>query len=174
MGENKGFKKESEILVTFLNFVDASFPWDQTTPIGYFAEVCFAVLNNQVILTVDNQVLLIFVFMCKNYFAFAEMYANFIDEFDWTQGMQKSSDSIRKLVDFHSDIKRWVKYKFSLTLSSHFFVLSIRRLFMETCSVFSFSIANMFVVTVVVLASCLFIFEMVLNSRLFKLSHFIH
>lgn len=45
---------------------------------------------------------------------------------------------------------------------------------METCSVFSFSIANMFVVTVVVLASCLFIFEMVLNSRLFKLSHFIH
>lgn len=106
----KDLKKKGKFL-TLLDFVHTRLPWDQTTPIGYFGEICIALLHGQMILAVDNQVLLIFVFLCKNNFAFTEMFANFIDQFGRIHGMQQKCDSIRKLVDFHNDIKRFVKFK---------------------------------------------------------------
>lgn len=104
--------------------------------------MCFAALHDQVILTVDNQVLLIFVFLCKNNFAFAEMFADFVDEIDWTQGMQKSFDSIRNLVDFHNDVKRWVKFEIVHLRSVNFSITSCAGYFPESamCSASAFVI----------------------------------
>lgn len=81
-------------------------PWDQTTPIGYFAELGFSILNMEIYWIVGCQVLLLFVFLCKNNFIFSAMFVSFLDEFDQTREIQKKCDLIRKIIGFHMNIKR--------------------------------------------------------------------
>lgn len=92
-------------LITFLSY---SLPWNQTTPLGYLGEIGFFILSMELLWSVGGQVLLLFISLCKNNFVFSDMYGSFIDEFDQTDEMQDKCDLIRKLVDFHNDVKRWL------------------------------------------------------------------
>lgn len=85
-----------------------SLPWDQSTPLGYFGEVCVATSNELIFWIVAPQILFLFVFLCKNNFIFAEMFVSFLDEFDelHKQKIQQKCDLLRKLIDFHNGIKR--------------------------------------------------------------------
>lgn len=83
-----------------------SLPWDQTTPLGYFGEICIFILNIEVFWAVGGHVLLLFICLCENNFVFSDMFVSFIEGFDQLDGMQKKCDSIRNLVGFHNDVKR--------------------------------------------------------------------
>lgn len=83
-----------------------SLPWDQTTPLGYFGEIWFTIINEQVFWIASSQVLLLFIFLCANNFAFSEMFAGFVDEFDQAKKKQMKYEAIRKIVDFNNDVKR--------------------------------------------------------------------
>lgn len=67
--------------------------------------MCVAILNEQVFWGIAYQVLFLFVFVCKNMFAFSAMFVSFIEEFDETEEMQKKYDLMRKMIDFHNDVK---------------------------------------------------------------------
>lgn len=82
-------------------------PWDQTTPLGYFGEIGFFIVNIELFWSISGEMFLFFIFLCENNFTFAEMYASFIDEFDQSEGMQEKCDLIRKSVDFHNDVKKY-------------------------------------------------------------------
>lgn len=90
-----------------ISFHSHSLPWDQTTPIGYCGEICFSILNIEVFWAVGAQVLLLFIFLCKNNFAFCAMFESFVNEFHKMKDMRKKHDAIRKLVNFHNNVKRY-------------------------------------------------------------------
>lgn len=83
-----------------------SLPWDQTTPLGYFGEMCVTIVNEQLIWAVGGQTFLLFAALCANIFAFSEMFAEFVDEFDRVKKKQMKYEAIRKIVDFQNDVKR--------------------------------------------------------------------
>lgn len=80
-------------------------PWNQTTPIGYFFEMGFSIINLEAFWVVAGQILLIFIFMCRNNLIFAEMFVDYLNEFDHLENMQEKHKVIHKLIAFHTDIK---------------------------------------------------------------------
>lgn len=92
------------IIIDFLS-ID-SLPWDQTTPIGYFGEICFSLLNVEAFWVVGGQILLLFVFICRNNFVFTEMFQSYLKEFEQSESTQEKHEIIRKIIAFHTDIKR--------------------------------------------------------------------
>lgn len=61
------------------------------------------------VLAVNSRILILFIFLCENNFAFSGMFVNFLeefDEFDELDDMQKKYDLLRKLIDFQNDVKR--------------------------------------------------------------------
>lgn len=55
---------------------------------------------------VGGQILLLFIFTCRNNFVFKEMFVSFLDEFEQLENTQEKYDAIRKLIAFHTDVKR--------------------------------------------------------------------
>lgn len=98
--------------------INVSLPWDQTTPLGYFGEMCFSIMNLEAFWIVGGQILLLFIFVCRNNFIFAEMFVSFLNEFDQLENMQEKHIAIQNLIAFHTDVKRWYKTLCSILTQS--------------------------------------------------------
>lgn len=105
IGRNFINKINSKFLESKL-FSCHSLPWNQRTPLGYLGEIIFSIINMEAFLIVSAEVILIFIFMCKNNFIFTAMFVDFIEEFDRAHKRREKNDVIRKLVQFHNNVKR--------------------------------------------------------------------
>lgn len=86
-----------------------SLPWNQKSWFGYIGEITVDVIIFTVALTIFGQLFLLFISICVHFFTFTEMFESFVNELDSLTEEKKKTDSFRKLIEFHVDIKRCVK-----------------------------------------------------------------
>lgn len=82
-----------------------SLPWDQQTPVGYFGEIIIAIALPEIFSVVLQMLLLLFISVCLHYFAFGEMFQEFVTEVDISSESHGQRESVRKLIAFHNQIK---------------------------------------------------------------------
>lgn len=152
-----------------------SFPWNQTTPIGYLAELCFHLVSAQVYLLSNGIFLLLFISICWNHRTFYIMFQHSIDGLSQTK---KETDKVLlcDLIRFHMSIKKWVSIWFEGFSKDFFFIFIIKLVlskdnilfkeesewnkfliffswFLETADVFSFYILIQLICSMILLAS---------------------
>lgn len=64
------------------------------------------IFSNLVFIT--GQLFLLFISICLHTFTFNEMFASFVNKLDSSTGRRHKTDAIRKLIEFHLVVKRWV------------------------------------------------------------------
>lgn len=77
-----------------------SLPWNQTTPAGYFAEMCVSILFSYVYLILTGIPLLLFISMCIHHQAFLEMFKHWIGK-----SVQCDAKLLCDLIRFHISAK---------------------------------------------------------------------
>lgn len=92
-----------EVRNSMLNFL--SLPWNQTTFVGYFLEICFGNLAILTYMLANGAVLLLFMSMCIHHRAFFKMFKQFIYEAKRCDDKQ----FLCKLMQLNISAKEWVK-----------------------------------------------------------------
>lgn len=89
-----------------LPFFHYSLPWNQSTYLGYFAEMTFDAVNYESYLLVNGVILLFFMFMCYHHQAFYEIFKRSIAEIDCCyDGINFSKKNLCDFIEFHISIK---------------------------------------------------------------------
>lgn len=90
----------------FIKFSN-SLPWDQSTPIGYFAEICYDIFVSQSYLIFNGAFLILFVSLCYHFRTFDEMNEHLIEKISDSAQMIKANRKILcTAVDFQCTIRR--------------------------------------------------------------------
>lgn len=82
-----------------------STPWDQQTPIGYFAIILFSNLAAQAYLLTNGITLLLFISICLQHRAFYKVVEHSLRKLDYKDGKRLDKESLCKLIRFHMMIK---------------------------------------------------------------------
>ena len=94
-------------IIHFIEF-RCRLPWNQESFFGYIGEigVDFIVANNFIFIA--GQFFLLFISICVHVFTFNKMFGSFTNELDDSNEAANKFKSIRKLIDFHMEIKECV------------------------------------------------------------------
>lgn len=82
-----------------------SFPWNQTTIIGYFAELSFGVLSAESYLIAIGSLVLLFISLCQHFHGFSQMYQLLLDEFNCPTDERITQQRLCKLIKSHVSVK---------------------------------------------------------------------
>lgn len=80
----------------------SSLPWNQTTILGYFGEICFTVIASETYLIVTGVFLILFISICNHHQAFYDIFKQSINECN-----RHDEKFIRGLIQFHISTKRY-------------------------------------------------------------------
>lgn len=75
-------------------------PWNQMTPFGYFAEICFALITAFAYMVANGPLLLLFISMCFHHVAFYK-------RFQYTTEKLNSSDNIFNVEQYLCELIRF-------------------------------------------------------------------
>lgn len=149
-----------ELLVSFFFL---SLPWNQDSIFGYVGEIFAVILTFNVLTISAGQLFMIFISICIHFFTFNEMFASFVDELGNATKEKKTTASIQKLIEFHTNIKGYVcvmcvVYEIFCKFYEpiHFF-----RFFLNSRDAFSFYFGIIFIFNILGVASLLFLIELV-------------
>lgn len=82
-----------------------SFPWDQSTPLGYFGEVCFSILPGEAYIYINGMLALLFVSLCLLYRAFYERFQYTLNQLKRPDKRRNDRKLLCNLIQFHKSIK---------------------------------------------------------------------
>lgn len=99
-----------------------SLPWNQESFIGYIGEILVDILLCCTFISVGGQFFLIFIALCVHFFTFNEMFASFVNELDRSTEDTKKTALIRKLIEFHVDIKGYESKISAISLTGQLIV----------------------------------------------------
>lgn len=85
-----------------------SLPWNQESFFGYVGEIFVDVIICGTFVILYGQFSLLFISLCIHFFTFNEMFASFVKEVDNSADEMNKTELIRKLIEFHIDIKGYV------------------------------------------------------------------
>lgn len=93
-----------------------SLPWNQTTPLGYLAEICFQMLCGEAYLTFNGSVILLFISMCLYHQAFYKMFQYSMRKMNQPpdEGQQDTKGVLCNFIRFHISVKEWVFFTHSI------------------------------------------------------------
>lgn len=92
----------------FYDEICCSLPWNQASIFGYMGEIIADIFIFNFVMFVGVQLFLLFISLCVHFIAFNEMFASFVTELDNKTQNQSKVHIIRKLIEFHMDIKGYV------------------------------------------------------------------
>lgn len=99
--------KFTKIIFIHFDFV-TSFPWNQQTLLGYFAEICCSIMMGEAAGIISGLFLLFFISMCLYHHAFYHMFRNMIKKLDPNDQPLRHKQLLCELIHFHIKAKRWV------------------------------------------------------------------
>lgn len=88
-----------------LSMFDFSLPWDQSTLVGYFAEIFCVWHNGQVYLLAVGAVILFLISICYHHHAFYQIFKHSVDKINNFDENRKHEDVLRNLIRFHMLVK---------------------------------------------------------------------
>lgn len=95
----------------FHHVIYCSLPWNQSSFVGYFGEIIVDIMIFIEVVAIDFQFLLLFTSLCAHFFTFNEMFASFVIGVDSSTEEKRKTECIRKVIQFHLDIKGCVRLK---------------------------------------------------------------
>lgn len=82
-----------------------SLPWDQSTPLGYFTEVCFVAHNGLTYFVGSGGLLLFLISICFHHHAFYQIFKQSVDELNYFDGNRNDKELLCDLIRFHTLVK---------------------------------------------------------------------
>lgn len=82
-----------------------SLPWSNESIVGYVGEIIADIIIFDLFIFIVGHLFLLFISLCIHLFAFNRMYANFVNELDNANDEKDKVRIIRKVIEFHVDIK---------------------------------------------------------------------
>lgn len=90
----------------FKHFSHSSLPWDQSTYLGYFAEISFNALNFLCFVTANGAFFLLFMFMSYHHQAFYDIFKHSMAEIDCCSDANEfNKKSLCDFIEYHVSIK---------------------------------------------------------------------
>lgn len=86
-----------------------SLPWNQESIFGYIGEIVADIVIFNFAVAVAAQLFLLFISLCAHFITFNKMFASFVNEMDNSADVKSEVEMIRKLIEFHMDIKGYVR-----------------------------------------------------------------
>lgn len=83
-------------------------PWNQSTILGYFGEICFILVSCESGLLVNGTIVIIFISLGLHHCAFCKLLKHIIDESNRCHRKQCNKKLLRDLVRFHATVKEYV------------------------------------------------------------------
>lgn len=93
----------------YLFTIRHSLPWDQTTPFGYFMEMCVSLPFGAAYYIINGTLLILFVSICLHHQAFYEMFSYSVNSLQVVHGHHIKKKILNDLVRFHIAVKEWVQ-----------------------------------------------------------------
>lgn len=123
-----------------------SLPWNQSTPLGFFFEICYSVYAVEIYLFVTGTYLVLYISFCFHNQAFFKMFQHSLSTFDDTDKVRELKLFLRQLIIFHNSVKLWFK---------------------ETTNIFSPFIMGTLICNMIILSCVIFELDMVCTFNLF-------
>ncbi|XP_031624982.1 odorant receptor 63a-like [Contarinia nasturtii] len=114
-------------------------PWNQTTPLGYFGEMCFVQIFAQCYLIFNGAVIILFISLSWYHQAFYKMFYHSMQQFGDPERGQYDKEILCNLICFHTKIKD------CFLISNQFyslitFVQVLFTIFSLACGIFQFDL----------------------------------
>lgn len=146
-------------------------PWNQSTIIGYFGDVCFMLVIAELFMFVHGVVSLLFISICLHHRAFCAVYRQFIGAGAPDNMENDGHKFICRLIRFHVLVK---KLRMNETIVAFFVNFKIiymtfsfsrlqNRLFSHTATVYAPFIAMQLICNVIIMAIIMFQVDLVIK-----------
>lgn len=125
----------------FIKFSN-SLPWDQSTPIGYFAEICYDIFVSQSYLILNGAFLILFISLCFHFDTFNEMFQHLMQKFNDSKQMKDNWKVLCIAIDFQCSIRRCAfpyMYMYNIMLAIDMFLFVCVFFLNFFCSLFLLS-----------------------------------
>lgn len=93
-------------------FLFISLPWNQNTPIGYFAEVLYQMIAPDAFYITHGSVLLLFISICWHHKAFEQIIRHMMNQFDHLETDRNYKKSLCQIIQFHITVKKLVQSQY--------------------------------------------------------------
>ncbi|XP_031638771.1 odorant receptor 82a-like [Contarinia nasturtii] len=131
---------KNEHLSVPLKFV---LPWNQTTPVGYYGELCVAVAFIGTYMIMNGIIVLIFISICLQHQALYQMFQHLVRKLNRPNEKHNNKDVLRQIIEFQVTTRNW---------------------FSHSSAFYSLIIMNEVIYSLLTLAICIFRFERLLKN----------